>query len=52
MKFLTACYHPNVDTQGTICLDMPKDKRSALYEVRTVLLTIQSLLREATIDCP
>lgn len=29
VKFLTPCYHPNVDTQGNICLDIPKDKRSA-----------------------
>ena len=52
VKCLRPGYHPNVNTQGDICLDMPKDKRSALYEVRTILLTIQSLLREATIDSP
>ena len=26
VKFLTPCYHPNVDTQGNICLDILKDK--------------------------
>ena len=44
VKFLTPCYHPNVDTQGNICLDILKDKWSALYDVRTILLSIQSLL--------
>ena len=48
VKFLTPCYHPNVDTEGNICLDILKDKWSALYDVRTILLSIQRLLREPT----
>lgn len=44
VRFLTPCYHPNVDPQGNICLDILKDKWSALYDVRTILLSIQSLL--------
>ncbi|XP_035585117.1 ubiquitin-conjugating enzyme E2 C-like isoform X3 [Zalophus californianus] len=52
VKFLTPCYHPNVDTQGNICLDILKDKWSALYDVRTILLCIQSLLGEPNIDSP
>ncbi|XP_021059722.1 ubiquitin-conjugating enzyme E2 C-like isoform X1 [Mus pahari] len=51
-KFLTPCYHPNVDTQGNICLDILKDKWSVLYDVRTTLLSIQSLLGEPNIDSP
>uniref|UniRef100_A0A8C9A712 UBC core domain-containing protein n=1 Tax=Prolemur simus TaxID=1328070 RepID=A0A8C9A712_PROSS len=50
--FLTPCYHPNVDTQGNICLDILKDKWSALYDGRTILLSIQSLLGEPNIDSP
>jgi len=46
VKFLTPCFHPNVDTHGNICLDILKEKWSALYEVRTILLSIQSLLGE------
>ncbi|XP_045871897.1 ubiquitin-conjugating enzyme E2 C-like [Meles meles] len=52
VKFLTPCYHPNVDTQGNICLDILKDKWSVLYDVRTILLSIQSLLGEPNIDSP
>ncbi|XP_010355624.2 ubiquitin-conjugating enzyme E2 C-like isoform X1 [Rhinopithecus roxellana] len=52
VKFLTPCYHPNVDTQGNICLDILKDKWSALYDVRTILLSIQSLLGKPNIDSP
>ena len=44
VKFETPCYHPNVDGSGNICLDILKEKWSALYDVRTILLSIQSLL--------
>ena len=44
VKFVTPCYHPNVDLSGNICLDILKDKWSASYDVRTILLSIQSLL--------
>ncbi|XP_031230853.1 ubiquitin-conjugating enzyme E2 C-like isoform X2 [Mastomys coucha] len=37
---------------GNICLDMLKDKWSVLYDVRTILLSIQSLLGEPNIDSP
>ncbi|XP_071615702.1 ubiquitin-conjugating enzyme E2 C [Heliangelus exortis] len=52
VRFLTPCYHPNVDTQGNICLDILKDKWSALYDVRTILLSIQSLLAEPNTESP
>ena len=44
VRFDSSCYHPNVDQHGNICLDILKEKWSALYEVRTILLSIQSLL--------
>lgn len=52
VKFESACYHPNVDEHGNICLDILKENWSALYDVRTVLLSIQSLLGEPNIDSP
>ena len=33
VRFSTPCFHPNVDTHGNICLDILKEKWSALYEV-------------------
>lgn len=44
VKFETPCWHPNVDQSGNICLDILKEKWSALYDVRTILLSVQSLL--------
>ncbi|GAM28933.1 hypothetical protein SAMD00019534_121090 [Acytostelium subglobosum LB1] len=52
VKFETSCFHPNVDTQGNICLDILKDKWSPIYNVRTLLLSIQSLLGEPNNDSP
>ncbi|XP_066998575.1 ubiquitin-conjugating enzyme E2 C [Anabrus simplex] len=52
VKFSTPCYHPNVDHAGNICLDILKEKWSALYDVRTLLLSIQSLLGEPNNESP
>uniref|UniRef100_A0AAQ4PA06 Ubiquitin-conjugating enzyme E2 C n=1 Tax=Gasterosteus aculeatus aculeatus TaxID=481459 RepID=A0AAQ4PA06_GASAC len=52
VKFVTSCFHPNVDEQGFICLDILKDKWSALYDVRSILLSIQSLLGEPNNESP
>lgn len=52
VKFITPCFHPNVDLSGAICLDILKEKWSALYDVRTILLSIQSLLGEPNNDSP
>nr|CAB3267431.1 ubiquitin-conjugating enzyme E2 C-like [Phallusia mammillata] len=52
VKFSTPCFHPNVDEYGNICLDILKEKWSALYEIRTILLSIQSLLGEPNNESP
>ncbi|KAK6471688.1 ubiquitin-conjugating enzyme E2 C-like [Huso huso] len=52
VRFITPCFHPNVDTQGFICLDILKDKWSALYDVRSILMSIQSLLGEPNNESP
>ncbi|OAY48482.1 ubiquitin-conjugating enzyme E2 20 [Manihot esculenta] len=52
VKFETSCFHPNVDLYGNICLDILQDKWSSAYDVRTILLSIQSLLGEPNINSP
>lgn len=44
--FVTPCFHPNIDQVGNICLDILKDKWSAVYSVGSILLSVQSLLGE------
>ena len=44
VKFVSPLFHPNVDMSGNICLDILKEKWSASYDVKSILLSIQSLL--------
>lgn len=44
VRFISPCYHPNVDTRGNICLDILKEEWSALFTVKSILLSIRSLL--------
>ncbi|KAK9078737.1 hypothetical protein SSX86_002794 [Deinandra increscens subsp. villosa] len=52
VKFETGCFHPNVDVFGNICLDILQDKWSAAYDVRSILISIQSLLGEPNTSSP
>lgn len=52
VKFETGCFHPNVDLYGNICLDILQDKWSSAYDVRTILISIQSLLGEPNTSSP
>merc|ERR1712035_142 len=51
VRFMTKIFHPNIDKLGRICLDILKDKWSAL-QIRTVLLSIQALLSAPNPDDP
>jgi len=45
VQFSTRVWHPNVSSQtGAICLDILKDQWAASMTLRTVLLSVQSLL--------
>ncbi|KAK9495294.1 ubiquitin-conjugating enzyme/RWD-like protein [Lipomyces doorenjongii] len=46
IRFVSPMWHPNVDMSGNICLDILKEKWSAIYNVQTILLSLQSLLGE------
>ena len=52
IKFITPCFHPNVDTAGNICLDILKEKWSATYSVSTILQSLRSLLGDPNNDSP
>ncbi|VVC94330.1 ubiquitin-conjugating enzyme E2-22 kDa [Leptidea sinapis] len=53
VRFMTNVWHPNVSSvTGAICLDILKDQWAAALTLRTVMLSIQSLLAAAEPNDP
>lgn len=52
MKFVTPIQHVNVNVKGDICLDILKNNWSAALNIRTVLISLISLLDKPNTEDP
>mmetsp|Transcript_25622 Transcript_25622/g.39945 ORF Transcript_25622/g.39945 Transcript_25622/m.39945 type:complete len:158 (-) Transcript_25622:175-648(-) len=52
VKFNTPVFHPNVYSDGTLCLDIIQDKWSPAYSVSTILTSVQSLFNDPNPNSP
>lgn len=52
VKFLTKLFHPNIYADGSICLDILQHAWSPVYDVSSILTSIQSLLTDPNPNSP
>ena len=52
VKFTTELFHPNIYTDGSICLDILSHMWSPVYDVGSILTSIQSLLTDPNVNSP
>lgn len=52
IKFISEMFHPNIYTNGELCLDMLKNRWSPSYDILGILISIQSLLNDPNVLSP
>eukprot|EP00008_Paramoeba_atlantica_P003000 CAMPEP_0201488850 /NCGR_PEP_ID=MMETSP0151_2-20130828/19849_1 /ASSEMBLY_ACC=CAM_ASM_000257 /TAXON_ID=200890 /ORGANISM="Paramoeba atlantica, Strain 621/1 / CCAP 1560/9" /LENGTH=161 /DNA_ID=CAMNT_0047874235 /DNA_START=33 /DNA_END=518 /DNA_ORIENTATION=- len=52
VRFNSPIFHPNVYSDGTLCLDIIQDKWSPAFSVSTILTSIQSLFNDPNPNSP
>jgi ubiquitin-conjugating enzyme E2 A len=52
VRFTSYMFHPNIYGDGKICMDILTNQWSPIYDVHTVLASIQSLLSDPNPDSP
>ncbi|KAJ2355484.1 Ubiquitin-conjugating enzyme E2 2 [Coemansia sp. RSA 2618] len=52
VRFITKMFHPNVYTNGELCLDILQNRWSPTYDVAAILTSIQSLLHDPNPNSP
>ena len=52
VKFLTKMFHPNIYNDGSICLDILQNMWSPVYDIASILTSVQSLLCDPNTKSP